>query len=46
VSLRTRVLLAMDWGKRTLFGRGKLILSTFTLGFLKLTCVIIDMMNF
>jgi NADH dehydrogenase len=24
VSLRTRVLLAMDWGKRTLFGRGKL----------------------
>jgi NADH dehydrogenase len=23
VSLRTRVLLAMDWGKRTLFGRGK-----------------------
>ena len=23
VSLRTRVLLAMDWGKRTLFGRGE-----------------------
>jgi NADH dehydrogenase len=23
VSLRTRILLAMDWGKRTLFGRGK-----------------------
>lgn len=29
VSLRTRVLLAMDWGKRTLFGRGKLIVFTF-----------------
>ena len=25
VSFRTRVLLAMDWGKRTLFGRGKSI---------------------
>lgn len=24
VSLRTRILLAMDWGKRTLFGRGEL----------------------
>lgn len=29
VSLRTRVLLAMDWGKRTLFGRGKLTVFTF-----------------
>jgi NADH dehydrogenase len=25
VSLRTRVLLAMDWGKRTLFGRGEFL---------------------
>jgi hypothetical protein len=31
VSLRTRVLLAMDWGKRTLFGRGKIILVNFSM---------------
>ena len=29
VSFRTRVLLAMDWGKRTLFGRGEFLFSSF-----------------
>lgn len=27
VSFRTRVMLAMDWAKRALFGRGKIIVS-------------------
>jgi NADH dehydrogenase len=27
VSLRTRILLAMDWTKRALFGRGKLVIK-------------------
>ena len=37
VSLRTRILLAMDWTKRALFGRGKSILDIMKRS-LKLTC--------
>jgi len=37
VSLRTRILLAMDWSKRALFGRGELPLSTL-ISLLSLDC--------
>jgi NADH dehydrogenase len=38
VSFRTRCLLAMDWSKRALFGRGKIPLPALLLGECRLTC--------
>ena len=44
VSFRTRVLLAMDWSKRALFGRGTCLMFCFLIEQL-LTCLL-DLMNF
>ena len=44
VSFRTRVLLAMDWSKRALFGRGTCFMICFLIEQL-LTCLL-DLMNF
>lgn len=46
VSLRTRILLAMDWSKRALFGRGKLLPTPNRNWYSKLTLAAADLMNF
>ena len=53
VSLRTRLLLAMDWSKRALFGRGMLLIPSISPDVVD-TCysmliiwpILIDLMNF
>lgn len=41
VSFRTRVLLAMDWGKRALFGRGEHIFFPYSSKALEVACILI-----
>lgn len=46
VSLRTRILLAMDWTKRAMFGRGEFCQTVFLIGTYMIANSDVDLMNF